>query len=309
MYRGYSDPDSDTSESGSSSDASESDSSSYQSGSSSELEASSLDSNDEEEDDDDEEPTEEEKKPTEEELVKLTNAKLKDLLKAKSLKVTGRKAELIDRLLGREMPTVRKKKIPKWVGSKARAGLLRMLKDKKSHVHKKTPAELYESDPAFKDYEYENFKTNLRTLRALAKTQNEIIKMNDHEIWKESIACPRNETTLRGHIHWDTSAAPSLLREDVISGMAEKIKPKALHQSRAEYRVFPLDTFRKHIFQEKRFQREEKGFQHMRNKKGLKNRTKESHAMKKQWEARLVEKDLAEMLESYGNMKAGDGDE
>ena len=31
--------------------------------------------------------------------------------------------------------------------------------------------------------------------------------------------------------------------------------------------------------------------------------------MKKQWEARLVEKDLAEMLESYGNMKAGDGDE
>ena len=43
--------------------------------------------------------------------------------------------------------------------------------------------------------------------------------------------------------------------------------------------------------------------------KGLKTHTKEAHAMKKQWEARLVEKDLAEMLESYRNMNAGDGDE
>ena len=51
------------------------------------------------------------------------------------LKKSGKKAELVDRILGREV-VVEKKKKPQWRNSKARALLEKMLMDKHSPVHK-----------------------------------------------------------------------------------------------------------------------------------------------------------------------------
>lgn len=59
----------------------------------------------------------------------------------------------------------------------------------------------------------------------------------------------------RGELRWEGSAAEAWLRVDVSTGKSERVKPKALHNSRAAYRVFPLKVFREHIYQERRCQK------------------------------------------------------
>lgn len=54
-----------------------------------------------------------------------------------------------------------------------------------------------------------------------------------------------------GKVRWDGSPAQTLLKEDVANGKHLRLKPRALHDSRPEYKAFDLDTFRGHIYREK----------------------------------------------------------
>ena len=54
---------------------------------------------------------------------------------------------------------------------------------------------------------------------------------------------------------WHNHPVKDLLAEDVKNGLANELAPKVLHETREEYKVFKLETFRKHIYQEKSKQR------------------------------------------------------
>jgi hypothetical protein len=60
---------------------------------------------------------------------------------------------------------------------------------------------------------------------------------------------PASNTTSRGCPFWDTHESSKLLEEDEESGRAKELKLIELWKSRLEYQDFPLDVFRKHIYQ------------------------------------------------------------
>lgn len=66
-------------------------------------------------------------------------------------------------------------------------------------------------------------------------------------------------------------------------GKAYKMKPKELWSTKKEYKDFPLDVFRNHIHQEKRFQREGPYWQLKRNKKGLRRHEAHVKELKRGW--------------------------
>ena len=65
-----------------------------------------------------------------------------------------------------------------------------------------------------------------------------------------------SSVTCRGYPFWDDHAAAALLREDVRSGLAGRVKPAYLREIRQEYADCPAKVFRGHMYQEQRDQRE-----------------------------------------------------
>jgi hypothetical protein len=61
------------------------------------------------------------------------------------------------------------------------------------------------------------------------------------------------------------------------------MKPKELWNTKKEYKDFPLDVFRNHIHQEKRFQHEGPYWQLKRNKKGLRKHGAHVKELKRGW--------------------------
>ena len=192
---------------------------------------------------------------TEESLKKMKNVELQNILKDLGLKKSGKKAELIDRILGREAVAEKKKK-PKWKNSKARAMLVRMLMDKQSNVHKMTSKEIQASHKWFQEYDPTSFNRYVRDLRKVS-TKKVAVVVEDNDIIKRELnRFPRPSKTIRGEPFWDNHPAKLLLREDVKAGKHLEMKPKLLRQTRSEYKEFSLETFRAHVYQEKRHQKE-----------------------------------------------------
>mmetsp|Transcript_11689 Transcript_11689/g.19868 ORF Transcript_11689/g.19868 Transcript_11689/m.19868 type:complete len:295 (+) Transcript_11689:36-920(+) len=203
---------------------------------------------------------------TEESLKALKNDELKAILQGLGLKRSGNKKELVDRILGREVVTENKKK-PKWRNSKARAMLVRMLMDNQSNVHKMTWKESHASHEWFQEYDPMLFQRYVRDLRK-ANPQKVAVVTEDNEIIKRELnRFPRPTKTNRGEPFWDTHPAKLLLRGDVKAGKHLDMKPALLHQTRSEYKAFSLKTFRAHIYQEKRHQKELPMRVNRRNKK------------------------------------------
>ena len=212
-------------------------------------------------------------------LESLTVRELKEKLKQRCLKVGGSKAKLVNRLMGLE------KAVPKpWKKSEARSVLIKLISDQKSQVHRMSAEEIHQSDPLFKSYPLDKFKEYLEKIIESNTKQKEVVKVNEEEIWQEELAFPREELTCHGYPFWDTHRARALLECDVRNGTADRCSPKQLRETRAEYLDFPLDVFRCHIYQEKRKQREEPGWVHMRNKIGQKTHEQEVNSMKNDWD-------------------------
>jgi len=203
---------------------------------------------------------------TEESLKALKNDELKAILQGLGLKRSGNKKELVDRILGREVVTENKKK-PKWRNSKARAMLVRMLMDKQSNVHKMTWKEIHASHEWFQEYDPMLFQRYVRDLRKANPQKVAVVTEDNETIKRELNRFPRPTKTNRGEPFWDTHPAKLLLRGDVKAGKHLDMKPALLHQTRSEYKAFSLKTFRAHVYQEKRHQKELPMRVNRRNKK------------------------------------------
>jgi len=252
-------------------------------------------------DDDDDEEEDAQQHETEEDLNQLTCVLLKLRLKAKGLPVSGRKAELINRLLTGKSS----KKVKAWKKSDAKKLLTNLIYSNTPGVERMSTEGIYQSNEAFQDYSFEQFKRYLSTIRASAKKYNERAEISEREIWSDKMKFPRNSTTIRGYPHWDEHLSSILLTNDVKDGKANRMKPRELHASRKEYKEFPLGVFRDHIYQEKRRQREEAGWVFRRNNKGRKKHEAGINALSDDWNQIKYNKDYNDICE----MMAGKNDE
>jgi hypothetical protein len=212
--------------------------------------------------------------------------------------VSGRKQELIDRLLGRG-PT----KVTDWKKSKAKVILSSLIDDENSSVHRMTAEEIHNSHPLFKTYKLEKFKGYLETLQKAAENLRNIVREDEREIWSELIAFPRAEMTIRGYPFWDTHDARDLLEKDVKDGKANRLAPSELRKTREEYKEFPPLVFCRHVQQERRRQREPSGWVVKRNKKARKMLEKEVSEEKNKWEEEKYKNDIKELCAVWEDMR------
>lgn len=221
-------------------------------------------------------------------LEQQTVKKLQELLGQRKLKKSGRKAELISRLLGEETAplTVQKKsKPPRW-GSKSCKGkpLLEWMimngRDLYADGHLKgqeVPGDvIHESCEEFRIYDKSNFKTNLRSLRDYVKAKKAKAQEEKDAYERQIAKIPQVQFHVKGvgteqqiYPRWKGHVAQHLLRHDIKQGALdhtfpaddshtwyscespiERMTPKKLWHSRPVYRLWPLKVFRDHIAQE-----------------------------------------------------------
>lgn len=169
--------------------------------------------------------------------------------------------------------------------------------------------ELHASHEWFQEYEPRNFKNNVSKLKKENPKKVAIVAEDNMIIEDELQKFLRPEKTNRGEPFWDTHPAKLLLREDVIAGKHIEMKPQSLHKTRPEYTAFSLKTFRQHIHQEKRHQRELPLRVARRNKKAQYKHDKEVKENIKLWDTKLLNADDEEFELYVGDEDDDDDDE
>lgn len=171
--------------------------------------------------------------------------------------------------------------------------LVRMLMDKESSV--------------LQEYDLKSFQRYVRDLRKANPQKVAVITEDNNIIKGELERFPRPIKTNRGEPFWDNHPAKLLLREDVKAGKHLEMKPILLHQTRSEYKAVSLKTFRQHIYQEKRHQKELPMRVSRRNKKAQYKYEKEVKENITIWNAHNDDEDdkndenNEEVWEEYGD--------
>lgn len=140
------------------------------------------------------------------------------------------------------------------------------------------------SDPLFRQYKKKSFMDNYSRLKKSIASRASAVAYDKGAFSRDSEAFPRNEFTDRGYRRWDGHTAQKQLENDVKHGIFQGIAPQEIHRRQDRlYHEFPLEVFRKHIYQEERKQREAKAWQDQRNKQGRKD-----HEQGKEQERRVT---------------------
>lgn len=158
-----------------------------------------------------------------------------------------------------------------WGLSKSKAILRTGLLNGTIKPHMK-PKEVFNMNPQeHGKWNYNNWANNLRNLRNSIKRdrgrmQKDVLAYG-HDLaivneYRKSLSNPKPR--------WRGSSAERLLKQDIDEGKHLSMKPRFLHQTRSEYRIFDLMVFRKHIYQEvdsrpkreMRFQRKKKNWKY-----------------------------------------------
>jgi len=147
------------------------------------------------------------------------------------------------------LPPPNGKKPPAWRSSPAK----QMLKDGIiSALYPTTIADevVYGSSLEFRQYKWENFKTNIKNLRAaidheFARAVTDATKLAADKQHRTPVA-----RTASGYPIWAGSVAEKLLKEDVDAGNHLLNFPRELRESKEAYKEWPLTVFRDHIQQE-----------------------------------------------------------
>ncbi|KAL7432776.1 hypothetical protein ACHAXH_003899 [Discostella pseudostelligera] len=149
-----------------------------------------------------------------------------------------------------------KSKVEKWYTSvnnvsKAYSLLFSLLMNDVSStaLARMSVAEIWQSDELFQQYELEKFKEYYKNMVIRTDKRKQSIRDEYKAYQDDMLKLPRCNTMTRGYPFWDMHKASEFLQEDEESGRAKELKPMALWKSRREYQDFPLDVFRKHIYQ------------------------------------------------------------
>jgi hypothetical protein len=141
------------------------------------------------------------------------------------------------------------KKNVKWIYSaakiKLREDIIRGLVDAQM-----APKDVYRMREEYSEFKYENFRTNLKSLRDAVATS--IVRMQNDSLFfghDKSVMMYEVQNEARS-ILWIESLAPLLLKQDINKGLHNRLTPSELYASRIEYQAFPLQVFRNHTYQE-----------------------------------------------------------
>ena len=235
---------------------------------------------------------------TEENLRTLSNKELKTKLAARGLLQQGRKEDLIQRILNPQQSYFKgRPKVEKWKNSKAKAFLVRLIMDETSDIHRKSPEEVWKSSEWFQQYPKHRFIDNMKNLKNALEARERVVQEDIRLIQAELAALNLSDKTMRGYPHWHTHAANKLLADDLKFGRNGDMKPLSFRNTRDEYKNFPLQVFRRHIYQEQRKQRELPLKIAKRNQLGRKKYEHEVEAEAARWHA---EKDRTISTERSG---------
>ena len=143
---------------------------------------------------DSEEQTSPQTNPTEHDLRKHNVTELKEMLREKKMRLKGNKSDLIDRLLGKEVPMPKEK----WEDSKDKAFLGNLLKDTSpSSVQFQTAEEISAREP-FKRWPPVYFIKYFEKARSFVLRSERIVSDDSRDFLTDIEANPRNDLTRRG---------------------------------------------------------------------------------------------------------------
>ena len=100
--------------------------------------------------------------------------------------------------------------------------------------------------------------------------------------------------------------ASELLKEDAENGITTQMKPADVWASRSEYMDFPLEVFRKHIYQEKYKQLAKPYWQYFRNIMSGKLHELEVSKLEEEWQQRHANEGMNLVFEWWKNFNIGD---
>ena len=184
----------------------------------------------------------------------------------------------------------KKKSGPSWRGSKEKMMLYGIIDDDGSILCSTSPEELYKSHPGFQQWELEQFEAYLKRLAKVVKKDKKNLAFEEKAFQHEQNHFPQNDLGNRGYPLWGYHSANSLMKEDVKSGLAYRIKPSELRMMRDEYQQFPGVVFLGHVHQEKRSQREAGYWMSKRNKDAGFKLEEEAENEKKEWQRKHYKK-------------------
>jgi hypothetical protein len=117
-------------------------------------------------------------------------------------------------------------------------------------TEKSNPDIVYTEHNEYSKYDRRQFKYHLKQLLKTLTRYEKNATYANNAVANAKKNHPRNELTVRGYPFWDTSQARLLLMNDISIGLTAQLKPRELWETRKEYKEFPLDVFRQHIYQE-----------------------------------------------------------
>ena len=147
--------------------------------------------------------------------------------------------------------------------------MLYMKQNESGKISGMTAEEIWESHPQFQLYELDKFKTYNKNMKIMTAKRMAMIGEEEASFRRDMLELPQKSETIRGIPFWHTHNAKTLIEIHItneMGGIAKKVKPQQLWESRAAYKEFPLSIFRKHIHQERTKQLAAPYWQHKRNK-------------------------------------------
>jgi hypothetical protein len=163
------------------------------------------------------------------------------------------------------------KLVLKWQGSQARKLLVDDLVSGLIPLESKgdcgmQPRDVYNMRPEFREFPYEKFRDQLRSLRNQISKKKESALSDCAALAHDETIHPKKLTNHRGELRWEGSVAQQLLRLDMNDGKHKSMKPSELYSSRLAYSEHcSLGTFREHIYQETRLRRKLRFGAHKKN--------------------------------------------
>ena len=167
-----------------------------------------------------------------------------------------------------------------------------------SHPPEKFSAEeIYKHHKIFHQYtlkEFEHYDKNMIELTNKHRARNE----SEVERWeRHQLACSDRNISSRGKPIWYKHPARNQLLEDTRNGKTKQMKPKELHQTNAAYQDFPLNDFRKHVYEVKYSQLAGPYWQKKRNKIAMKEHKEAVDNLYEEWQAEKFRGDMDGLVE------------
>ena len=164
------------------------------------------------------------------------------------------------------------KKVIVWGKSAAKQFL------KKCFREKLVPADYHDAEQVWKDHcegtaAFARMQYDSAFVRRLGSVRDDYVKkvarcekdLEAYLIAKRNHPTP--ELNSRGEPQWNGSRAQELLKETVKNGEHNGVKPAVLRDSKEEYKVYSLQTFRDHIYQEERLLKFQNWLTHLKKRK------------------------------------------